>query len=164
MLGPPKDSNEDEVFVKDFMEKEGKKVICGGTTAQMAARILKKEIVTTFDYFNPEVPPIAQIEGIDLTTEGVLTLGKALDHIRVCASSGSTMKDFLELNEKDGASMLSKILLEESTSINFYVGCATNPAHQMNEPSLSLGVKLKLVEKMASYLRNAGKQVAVIYH
>jgi len=164
MVGPPKDRNEDEKFMKEFMKREGKKVICGGTTAQIAARVLKREIVTSFDYFNPEVPPTALIDGIDLTTEGVLTLGKALDHIRICVSSDSTMKDFLELNEKDGASMLAKILLEESTSINFFVGCATNPAHQKYEPALSLGVKLKLVEKMATYLRTLGKQVTIRYH
>ena len=164
MSGPPKDREEDEKFIKEFMRREGKKVVCGGTTAQIIARVLKKEIVTSFDYFNPEVPPTAKIEGIDLTTEGVLTLGKALDHIRICSSSNSTMKDFLDLNEKDGASTLAKILLEESTSINFFVGCATNPAHQSNDPALSLGVKQKMVEKMASYLRSMGKQVVVKYH
>ena len=77
-----------------------------GTTAQIASRVLNREIVTSFDYYNPQIPPTAQIEGIDLTTEGVLTMGKALDHIRIYSSSDSTMKDLLELNEKDGASML----------------------------------------------------------
>jgi hypothetical protein len=126
--------------------------------------VLNREIVTSFDYYNPQIPPTAQIEGIDLTTEGVLTMGKALDHIRIYSSSDSTMKDLLELNEKDGASMLSKILLEESTSVNFFVGCARNPAHQKNEPSLSLSAKLKLVEKMAEYLRGLGKNVIIKYH
>ncbi|MEL7655704.1 MAG: serine/threonine-protein phosphatase, partial [Bacillota bacterium] len=164
MAGPPKDRTQDEKFIEKFMKREGKKVVCGGTTAQIAARVLKKEIATSFDYFNPEVPPIAKIDGIDLTTEGILTLGKALEHIRVCSSSDSTMKDFLDLNEKDGASMLAKILLEESTSINFFVGCATNPAHGNNDPALSLGVKQKMIEKIASYLRSMGKQVFVMYH
>ncbi len=164
MVGPPKDRNEDEGFIKAFMKMSGKKVICGGTTAQIASRVLNREIVTSFDYYNPQIPPTAQIEGIDLTTEGVLTMGKALDHIRIYSSSDSTMKDLLELNEKDGASMLSKILLEESTSVNFFVGCARNPAHHKNEPSLSLSAKLKLVEKMAKYLRGLGKQVIIKYH
>jgi hypothetical protein len=164
MVGPPKDSNEDDEFIRDFMSRQGKKVVCGGTTAQVAARVLNREIVTSFDYSNPEVPPTAKIDGIDLTTEGVLTLGKALDHIRICSSSNSTMKDFLELNEKDGASMLAKILMDESTSINFFVGCAVNPAHQSHEHVLSLGIKLKMVEKMASYLRSMGKQVSISFH
>jgi hypothetical protein len=74
------------------------------------------------------------------------------------------MKDLLGLNEKDGASMLSKILLEESTSINFFVGRAANPAHQTPEAAISLSAKLKLVEKIASYLRELGKQVTIQYH
>lgn len=164
MVGPPKNRNEDEIFINDFINLEGKKVICGGTTAQVASRVLKREIVTSFDYFNPEIPPTAKIEGIDLTTEGVLTLGKALEQIRIYSSSNSTMKDLLGLNEKDGASMLSKILLEESTSINFFVGRAANPAHQTPETAISLSAKLKLVEKIASYLRELGKQVTIQYH
>ncbi|MDF3000331.1 MAG: hypothetical protein K0Q48_450 [Bacillota bacterium] len=164
MVGPPKDRDEDEIFINDFINLEGKKVICGGTTAQVASRVLKREIVTSFDYFNPEIPPTAKIEGIDLTTEGVLTLGKALEQIRIYSSSDSTMKDLLGLNEKDGASMLSKILLEESTSINFFVGRAANPAHQTPEAAISLSAKLKLVEKIASYLRELGKQVTIQYH
>lgn len=164
MVGPPKDQNEDDVFIRDFMNLDGKKVICGGTTAQVASRVLKREIITSFDYFNPEIPPTAKIEGIDLTTEGVLTLGKALEQIRIYSSSDSTMKDLLGLNEKDGASMLSKILLEESTSINFFVGRAANPAHQTPEAAISLSAKLKLVEKIASYLRELGKQVTIQYH
>ncbi|QOX64144.1 SpoIIE family protein phosphatase [Anoxybacterium hadale] len=164
MVGPPKDRDEDDVFIHDFINLEGKKVICGGTTAQVASRVLKREIVTSFDYFNPEIPPTAKIEGIDLTTEGVLTLGKALEQIRIYSSSDSTMKDLLGLNEKDGASMLSKILLEESTSINFFVGRAANPAHQTPEAAISLSAKLKLVEKIASYLRELGKQVTIQYH
>ncbi|MDF2655214.1 MAG: serine/threonine protein phosphatase [Bacillota bacterium] len=164
MVGPPKDQNEDDVFIREFMNLDGKKVICGGTTAQVASRVLKREIITSFDYFNPEIPPTAKIEGIDLTTEGVLTLGKALEQIRIYSSSDSTMKDLLGLNEKDGASMLSKILLEESTSINFFVGRAANPAHQTPEAAISLSAKLKLVEKIASYLRELGKQVTIQYH
>lgn len=164
MVGPPKDRNEDDEFINEFMNKDGKKLVCGGTTAQIVARVLKREIVTSFDYYSPEIPPIAKIEGIDLTTEGVLTLGRALDHIRNCSSSDSTINDFLELNEKDGASMLAKILLDESTSINFFVGCAVNPAHQDQEPALNLGVKIKMVEKMANYLRSMGKQVTVTFH
>lgn len=164
MVGPPRDRGEDEAFIHEFMEKQGKKVVCGGTTAQIVARVMNREIVTSFDYCNPEIPPTAKIEGIELTTEGVLTLGKALDHVRICSSSKSTMQDFLELNEKDGASMLAKILMDESTSIHFFVGCAINPAHQDHEHVLSLGVKLKLVEKMASYLRSMGKQVSISFH
>ncbi len=164
MVGPPADPGQDEDIVASFMGLPGKKVVCGGTTSQIVAKILGKEIRTGFDYFNPSVPPTAEIDGIDLATEGVLTLRKTLEHIQACESSECTMQDFLNLNRRDGASRLAKILLDESTNIRFIVGRAMNPAHQNPEFPLSLSLKLKLVEEMAHYLRRLGKQVSLEYH
>ena len=76
--GPPKSKEDDGRLMHDFMHAEGKKVVAGGTSANIAARILGKEIVTRIDSRNPDVPPTAEIEGIDLVTEGVLTLGGCL--------------------------------------------------------------------------------------
>ncbi len=64
------------------MNQEGKKVVCGGTSANITARVLKKEIITSLNYADPTVPPTASIEGLDLVTEGVLTIGKALGLLR----------------------------------------------------------------------------------
>jgi len=164
MVGPPIDAVEDREIIYDFTALEGKKVVCGGTTSQIVARELKKEIKTNFDYYNPSVPPTADIEGIDLATEGVLTLRKTLDYIKACDSSESTMMDFLNLNKKDGASRLARILLEESTNIHFIVGRAMNPAHQNPEFPFNLSLKLKLVEEIVIYLRKLGKQVTLEYH
>lgn len=164
MVGAPVDVDEDAKIVDEFIKREGKKVVCGGTTSQIVAKALNREIKTCFDYFNPEIPPTAEIQGIDLTTEGVLTLRKTLEHIRSCASSNATIQDFVDLNNKDGASRLAKILLEESTKIHFFIGCAMNPAHQSPESPLNLSLKLKLIEEMADYLRNMGKQVTTEYH
>ncbi len=164
MVGPPVEAAEDKQVVDSFVKREGKKVVCGGTTSQIVARELGREIITNFNYFNPAIPPTAEIKGISLTTEGVLTLRKALDSIKACAGSESTVKDFQNLNKKDGASRLAKVLLEESTNIHFMVGRAMNPAHQNPEFPLNLGLKLKLVEEMAGYLRSLGKQVTIEYH
>jgi hypothetical protein len=164
MVGPPVDIDQDGKVVHRFFTMEGKKVVCGGTTSQIVARELGKEIKTNFNYYNPGIPPTAEIEGINLTTEGVLTLRKSLDLIRACISSESTMKDFLNLNKKDGASMLAKVLLEESTNVFFFVGRAMNPAHQNPDFPLSLGLKLKLVEEIVDCIRGIGKQVSIEYH
>lgn len=164
MVGPPIDAGQDKSIISSFAGLQGKKVVCGGTTSQIVARELGKEIRTNFDYHNPSIPPTADIDGIDLTTEGVLTLRKALEQIKACESSESTMQDFLNLNKKDGASRLAKILLEESTNIHFIVGRAMNPAHQNPEFPLNLSLKLRLVEEIAAYLRKLGKQVSLEYH
>jgi hypothetical protein len=163
MIGPPVDSNNDQDIVNSFIEKEGKKVVCGGTTSQIVARVLNTEIHASIEYFNPAVPPTAEIEGIDLTTEGVLTLRKTLELLQSCVSVESTMEDFLKLNKRDGASKLAKMLLEESTSINFIVGRAMNPAHQNPDFPLNMGLKFKLVEEIAEILKQAGKHISIEY-
>jgi hypothetical protein len=164
MVGPPIETEDDKDIVSKFINAEGKKVVCGGTTSQIVARELGKEIRTNFKYYNPSVPPTAEIDGINLTTEGILTLRKALDYIKECESSESTMQDFLNLNKKDGASRLAKMLLEESTNIHFIVGRAMNPAHQNPEFPFNLSLKLKLVEEIAGHLSKLGKQVSIEYN
>lgn len=164
MVGPPIDGADDKTVVTNFITSEGSKVVCGGTTSQIVARELGKEIKTNFNYYNPSIPPTAEIDGISLTTEGILTLRKTLDYIRDCQASDSTMQDFLNLNKKDGASRLAKMLLEESTNIHFVVGRAMNPAHQNPEFPLNLSLKLKLVEEIAALLIKLGKKVSLEYH
>ncbi|MGE4282974.1 MAG: SpoIIE family protein phosphatase [Clostridia bacterium] len=164
MVGPPVEPVMDQYVVERFMGNDGKKVICGGTTSNIVSRELGKEIVTNFNYFNPAVPPTADIEGIDLTTEGVLTLGKTLGHIKRYWSSESTIQDILKLNQHDGASRLAKILLEQSTSVHFLVGRAMNPAHQNPNLPLDLSIKLNLVEEITKYLKMMGKEVLVEYY
>ncbi len=164
MVGPPVDSEQDTTVVNRFLSLEGKKVICGGTTSQIVARETNKELKTSFDYWNPAIPPIAEIEGIDLTTEGVLTLQKTLSLIKQCTLSDSTMLDYINLNKKDGASRLAKVLVEESNHINFFVGRAMNPAHQNPGFPLNLSLKLKLVEEIAECIRSTGKQVNIEYN
>ncbi|MHB8064523.1 MAG: SpoIIE family protein phosphatase [Ruminiclostridium sp.] len=163
MIGPPVNAKQDVEIVNRFINSEGKKVICGGTTSQIVSRVLEKEIKTSIEYFNPSVPPTAEIEGINLTTEGVLTLSKTLELLKTCTSPDSTMSDFLKLNQKDGASELAKMLLEESTSIYFFVGQAMNPAHQNPEFPLNMGLKFKLVEEIAAILKQAGKHISIEY-
>jgi hypothetical protein len=163
MIGPPVDKSMDKSIVNRFINENGKKIVCGGTTSQIVSREIKKEITTTLNYFDEQVPPTAKIEGIDLTTEGILTMGKALDYAKKYVSSENTINDFLDLNKQDGASKLAKLLIEESTSVKFVVGRAINPAHQNPEFPLDLGIKLKLVGEMANCLKQLGKKVTLEY-
>jgi hypothetical protein len=112
-------------------------------------------------YEDPEIPPTANIEGVDLVTEGVITIHRVLEYAQ----------DYLKGNEKyaywntgkDGASRIARLLFEEATDINFYVGKAINPAHQ--NPGLPIGfsIKMRLIDELAACLKGMGKQIMVSY-
>lgn len=163
MIGPPVNRELDHEVVNKFINSEGKKVVCGGTTSQIVCRELHKEIKINLKYINPAIPPTAEIEGIDLTCEGVLTMSKAVEYARRYISTKNETGRAYYLNKEDGASRLAKLLLEEGTSFHFFVGRAINPAHQNPDFPLNLGLKLKLVEDMAECLRSLGKHVQLEY-
>lgn len=159
MVGPPVDKTKDDFYVNRFLSGKGKKVVCGGTSSLIVARYLDKEIETSFSFPDIDVPPIAKIEGIDLTTEGVLTLRKMVSlSEKYILSNDLTPKYF---TKQDGASLLADMLFEKATHINFYVGQSINSAHQ-NLP-IDITMKLKLVETIAKNLKKAGKEVTVMY-
>ncbi len=164
MVGPPVDPSRDAEVVGKLLEGEGKKVVCGGTTSQIVSRETGRELMVNFEYHHAAVPPTGCIEGIDLATEGVLTLGKALEIIKQYCSLNAKSGENLSLNKKDGATRIAKLLLEECTEVHFLVGRAMNPAHQNPDLPLSLSIKLRLVEDIAQCLRGLGKNVGVEYY
>ncbi len=163
MVGPPVNSEMDEVVVNKLVNSRGLKVVCGGTTSQIVSRVTGRELTVSINYENPSVPPTAVIPGIDLVTEGVLTLGKALEVIKSMTDASSDSWDTYTLNKQDGATLLTKMLLEESTEVRFLVGRALNPAHQNPGMPVSLGLKLNLIKELAAELQKTGKKVTVEY-
>lgn len=162
--GPPKNKEDDERLMKEFMAMEGKKVVSGGTSANIAARILHKNIVTSLDYADPNVPPMATIEGLDLVTEGVLTIGKALKLLRRYEKDDFDVEFFDELDANNGASKLAKLFIEECTEVNLFVGTAMNVAHQNMNLPFDLSVRMNLVEQLKDVAEHMGKQVTVKYY
>lgn len=161
MVGPPMNKELDKVVVDKLMYTQGLKVVCGGTTSQIVSRVTGKELEVQLDYENPAIPPIAKILGIDLVTEGVLTLGKCLDYIKAMTNVDQKNLDSFALNKKDGATRLTKIMLEDCTEIRFLVGQALNPAHQNPGMPVSLGLKLNLIKELAKAVEQTGKKVTV---
>ena len=160
LVGPPMDKERDEMVVNNFLSQEGLKVVCGGTTSKLVARYLNKEIKTSLRYFSSDVPPIAIIEGIDLVTEGVITLGKVLSVTEKYLNINSV--DSKALDEKDGATLISNIILKRASHINLFVGTSFNPAHK--DLPIDISMKLKIVEKLKALLESAGKKVIIQYH
>ena len=161
LFGPPSNRDDCNRMMSLFFSKEGKHIVCGGTTSSIAAKYLGKPVKASLNFERSDVPPIATIEGVDLVTEGVITVNKVLEYAR----------DYLENNEsyehwsfkRDGASLISRLLFEEATDINFYVGRAINPAHQNPDLPINFSIKMNLVEELTKCLLKMGKRVKVSY-
>lgn len=162
--GPPAKKEDDERIIHDFMHSDGKKVISGGTSANIAARVMGKEIVTEISTAGPDVPPTAVIEGIDLVTEGVLTLGKCLKLLKKYVRGEFDEEFFDELDADNGASRLAKLLIEECTELNLFVGTAVNDAHKETELNFDLSMRQNLVEQLVRTAGEMEKRVTVRYY
>jgi hypothetical protein len=161
--GPPLDRGMDSLFAKNMIESSSKrKIICGGTTALIASRELGRELQVDNDTISKEIPPIAYIEGFDLVTEGVLTLGKALEKIKYF--NRSSFDEELKLFEYNGVDLLIKMLMDNSTHVDFHVGRAVNPAHQNPDFPIDYNIKFKIIDSMVDELKKTGKKVRVNYY
>lgn len=159
MVGPPVDKEKDDLYIGEFIKKEGKHIVCGGTSSQIVARFLGEELHTSLDFSDKEVPPIAFIKGIDLVTEGVITIRKLLKLSEKYIDVKDVTPKYYE--KSDGASKLAEMLFEEATEVNFFVGQNVNIAHQ--GLPIDTTMKLKLVEALSENLKKMGKKVTVKY-
>lgn len=162
--GPPESKENDRKLMDEFMDGEGKRAVCGGTSANIAARYLEKEIETELNYSNPDVPPTARIEGLDLVTEGVLTLSKTLQLLKQYLSDDVDMDFFLALDEDNGAARLAKLIIEECTDLYLFVGKAMNVAHQNPNLPFDLSIRMNLVEQIKDAVQKMGKNVILKYY
>ena len=161
LFGPPANRDDCDRMMSLFFSKEGKHIICGGTTSSIAAKYLGKPLRASLNFESSDVPPTAELEGVDLVTEGVITVNKVVEYA----------KDYLAENvhyehwnfKRDGASLICRLLFEEATDINFYVGRAINPAHQNPELPITFSIKMNLVEELSACLKKMGKRIKVSY-
>lgn len=161
LFGPPANRDDNERMLSLFFSKEGKHVVCGGTTSTIVAKYLGKPLRTSLHYERSDIPPTAEIEGVDLVTEGVITVNKVVEYA----------KDYLGENKcyehwnfhRDGASRICQLLIEEATDIHFYVGRAVNPAHQNPDLPINFHIKMNLVEELSDCLKKMGKRIKVSY-
>ncbi len=161
LFGPPSNRDDADRMMSLFFSKEGKHIICGGTTSSIAAKFLRKPLKPSLIFEQSDVPPTAELEGVDLVTEGVITVNKVVEYA----------EDYLGENKhyehwsfkRDGASLICRLLFEEATDINFYVGRAINPAHQNPDLPINFNIKMNLVEELSRSLKKMGKRIKVSY-
>jgi len=161
LIGPPSNKDDDAKMMSLFFSKAGKHIICGGTTAKIASDYLKKPIIPSFNYFDPAIPPTGKIEGVDLVTEGVITINRVLQYARNYLTENDYFADWNF--KKDAASLISCMLFEEATDINFFVGKAVNPAHQNPDLPITFSIKMQLIEELVKCLEQMGKRIKVSY-
>ena len=161
LVGPPSNKEDDRATLESFFSLPGKHIVCGGTTCKLAASYLGSEVKGDLDSLDPDIPPYSEIDGVDLATEGVITLNKVV----------TLAKDYQQDNlayftwsyRKDGASLLAESLFQEATDITFYVGCAVNSAHQEEHGQITFKMKMQVIDNLALELRKMGKTVKVSY-
>ncbi|MBL7189648.1 MAG: SpoIIE family protein phosphatase [Phycisphaerae bacterium] len=155
LTGPPVNREADEALVSRFTQRRGFLVVCGGTTAGIVTRHSGgKSLEVDLKTIKADVPPLARIDGIDLTTEGILTLTKANDLLK----SGAN-KETVKYNT-DGASSLLRMFMDVD-HVHFIVGLSVNPAHQNPALPRQLGMKLAVVKEISEELRKRGKEVSI---
>jgi len=162
LTGPPANKDQDAVAVSKLMSAEGIKVICGGTTAQVAARVLGQELKV--EWVPPSQrsgasqrkkgsPPIAHLEGVDLVTEGILTLGQAVELLE----KAQNVHDLL--SDEDAPTRLARILLS-ADKIRLIVGTALNP-NQVADLIRGESMRMVYIKELVRQLELRNKEVKV---
>ncbi len=161
LFGPPSNRDDCDRMMSLFFSKEGKHIICGGTTSSIASKYLRKPLKASLSFEDSDIPPIAHLEGVDLVTEGVITVNRVLEYAKdyLCENTKYEHWNF----KRDGASLICQLLFEEATDINFYVGRAINPAHQNPDLPINFSIKMNLVEELSKCLKMMGKRIKVSY-
>ena len=162
MFGPPEHRDDCDRMMRLFFSKEGKRIVSGGTTASIAAKFLNEPLKVGLDFSgDPEIPPVATLKGVDLVTEGVITVNRVLRNAQDYLTDNLHYPEWSVQN--DGASRMSRMLFEEATDVSFYVGKAVNPAHQNPGLPISFTIKMNLVKELSEALTQMGKRVKVSY-
>jgi hypothetical protein len=161
IIGPPANRDDCTKMMSLFFAKEGKHIVCGGTTAAIAAQYLHKPLNPDLKFYDPDIPPTAELEGADLVTEGVITINRVLEYAKNYLEDNTSFEQWCY--KKDGASRIARMLFEDATDINFFVGKAVNPAHQNTALPITFTIKMQLVNELAACLEKMGKKIKVSY-
>lgn len=150
--GPPADKSLDEEVISRFVKRSGRLAVCGGTTAKIVARHLGQPLEVDLKTITDDVPPMGQLEGIDLVCEGILTMTRASELLR----SGVKKRDVRF--RTDGAANVIRLVLSVD-HVHFIIGQAVNPAHQNPDLPHQLGIRHMVVQEIGEELKERGKEV-----
>ncbi len=153
LTGPPYAAGRDTEFAEMLAEFDGRKVICGGTTANIVARELGRTIRDCLRGGSGDIPPAADMDGVDLVTEGILTLTR----------TAQLLERDEPPREKNPASQLYDILVN-SDAIEFVVGARINEAHQDPNLPIDLEIRRNIIKRLCRVLEDKYlKEIRVQY-
>ncbi len=153
LTGPPFSKTRDAAFAALAVQPGAKSAVCGGTTAEIVARELGRTLETPLRGCDPDVPAASEMPGVDLVTEGCITLSKTAD----------LLESAQEPRRANAATRLRDLLLE-SDRILFAVGTGMNPAHHDPDLPVTLDIRRNIVKRLAQTLeKRYFKNVAINY-
>lgn len=160
MTGPPVNPERDAEMAHEFTSFRGRKIVCGGTTANILARQLKRPVRILMRELDPKIPPMSEMEGADLVTEGIITLGCVAETLERACEAGGNLP---EAQRQNGATRIIEAMLD-SDRITFLLGTRINEAHQdLNMPE-ELEIRRNIVKKIRKVLaEHYLKEVTVRY-
>jgi len=165
MTGPPNNPEHDGEMARNFKAFPGRKIVCGGTTANILSRLLGKPVRLMLKNLDPCVPPMSTMEGADLVTEGIITLGKVAEILERGAGVG-TLAGSGKFEEQAGENGATRIvdMIRDSDRIVFMVGTKINEAHQDPNMPLELEIRRNVIKKIQMLLaRQYLKEVLIRY-
>ncbi|MCD7864991.1 MAG: serine/threonine-protein phosphatase [Clostridiales bacterium] len=163
LTGPPADKTDDYRMVETFMETDGIKIVSGGSTSQMVARVLNEKLIPIEGDLDSEIPPMSKINGIDLVTEGVLTLHKTVELLERYADNDVSDDFFLELSRDNGATRLACYLMEDCSTVKLFVGKAVNVDYEEKTLPFDISARQHLTQSLIDILEKMNKKVDVYY-
>lgn len=141
--GPPYHQEKDNEYANEFYNSKAKKAICGGTTANLISRELNIPVRCDIARSVGKLPAVSQLEGVDLVTEGILTLTRTVEYL----------ENGFHDKEKNAAYELMQFLLS-SDCIEFMVGAKLNQAHYDPNLPIEIEIRKNIVKKMAKILED----------
>jgi len=156
--GPPLNRADDDPLIERFLNFSGRKAVCGGTTANIVADYMGEEIETDLKTLRDDVPPIGYLPSVELVTEGILTMAKALELMRTSGGQPGQLID-----DSNGAVLLARELLS-ADAVDFLVGQKINEFYQNPLLPRNLSLRKNLVEEIGHFLREQKKEVKIEYY
>jgi hypothetical protein len=155
--GPPLDRQKDEACAGRLLSFPGRKVVCGGTTSEIVAMLTGEPVATDNATLREDIPPIGYLDGVDLVTEGMLTMAKALEYLKAARDGARIPSD------RNGATLLAQEILQ-ADHIHFVLGQANNPYYQNPLLPKTISIRRSIVEEIARLATGMQKEVVVEYH